>query len=116
MDVAAVMRVSETTAAAIDDLSVSVDRSLDAADDVVGALGSLSRLRERAAMVTQPRRLTGPGMIGRGRAILDAAQRATLAFVESDEAMTATTGAAASAATGARRSLGEASGRGFGPR
>ncbi len=89
VDIAGVASVTAASSGVLQDVETSVAEGLSALDSVIGALGSLGGVRSAIDDAADERRRTGPGAVAHGRAVIGAAQRATIAFVEGDDAMSA---------------------------
>ncbi|MDN4479646.1 hypothetical protein QQX02_01735 [Demequina sp. EGI L300058] len=81
----------------VSDVEQSVDAAADAADAVSAALGSLTAVRAAFESAADPRREAGKALVSRARSTLAAVHEGTLAFVEADQTMAASTTAARTA-------------------
>ncbi|SIR47120.1 hypothetical protein SAMN05880568_0100 [Microbacterium sp. RURRCA19A] len=99
IDVAGFLSTTDTVATALESLEQSVTGALSDLDRIVGIVAANPGLTSALNGATDERRRTGPRAVQHGGAVVTAAGRVALAYVQADDDMASTTsGAEASVA------------------
>lgn len=96
IDVAGFLSITDSVATALESLGQAVSGALTDLDHVVGLVATEADLTSAVGSATPERRRIGPAAVQQGGAVVTAAGRVALAYVQADDDM-------ASIASGARR-------------
>lgn len=91
IDVAGFLSTTDGVATALESLGQAVNGGLSDLDRIAGLIASEGDLASAFSGVTEERRRTGPGAVQHGGAVVTAAGRVALAYVEADDDMASTT-------------------------
>jgi len=94
IDVAGFLSTTDGVATALESLGHSVSGALTDLGHVVRLVAAEADLSSALASATEERRRTGPGAVQHGGAVVIAAGRVVLAYVQADDEMASTTSGA----------------------
>lgn len=91
IDVAGFLSTTDTVATALESLEQSVTGAVSDLDRIAGIVSADSGLSSAVNGATDQRRRTGPGAVQHGGAVVTAAGRVALAYVQADDDMASST-------------------------
>lgn len=99
IDVAGFLSTTDTVATALESMGQAVSGALTDLDGITGLVASEGDLASALNGATEERRRTGPGAVQHGGAVVTAAGRVALAYVQADDEMASTTSGADASVT-----------------
>lgn len=99
IDVAGFLSTTDTIATALESMGQAVGSGLSDLDQIAGLVAGEDDLASALDGAAEERRRTGPGAVQHGGAVVTAAGRVALAYVQADDEMASTTSGADASVT-----------------